>query len=165
MNLNNRDTPVMDKTAKCSCGNLSITISGKPEIIAACNCRSCQVRTGSAFALNSYFRLEDVVEKKGSYKNFEHFSEDGRSIERAFCTECGTTVFWHAELLPGYVGIAVGCFDDPSFPEPRLALWQRSKYDWVRFPDHWIHSDNQELRSKYDPVKRVPGKNKPSEVI
>ncbi len=145
----------MDKTAKCSCGNLSISISGKPDIIATCSCKDCQVRTGSAFAVNAYFADDCVVAKTGESKEFTHISDEGRPIVRSFCPECGTTVSWKAALLPQHVGIPVGGFADPDFPEPRVAVWQASKHKWVNFPEHWMHSDSQDVGNPNPKVKIV----------
>jgi len=138
----------MDKTATCSCGQLSIQTQGKPDIIAACSCKSCQVRSGSAFALNSYYKEHLIGIQNGESKEFQHLSDTGKSIVRSFCPHCGTTVFWRAELLPGYVGIAIGCFADASYPEPKISVWNKSKHHWVSFPDHWMHLEGQDIEEK-----------------
>jgi hypothetical protein len=35
-----------------------------------------------------------------------------------FCPECGTTLFWRADLRPDHIGVAVGACNDPDFAPP-----------------------------------------------
>jgi hypothetical protein len=48
--------------------------------------------------------------------------------------------------MPNAVGVAVGCFEDPAFPEPVVAAWNRSKHEWVNFNENWPKSDTQEFK-------------------
>jgi len=32
------------------------------------------------------------------------------------------------------VGVAVGAFADPSFPAPRVSVYDSRRYSWVRLP-------------------------------
>lgn len=141
----------MEKTATCSCGQLSIQISGKPDIIATCSCHACQVRTGSVFAVNSYFSDDYIVDIKGESIEFTHYSDEGRKIVRSFCPHCGTTVHWKAEMLPTHVGIPVGAFADPEFPEPKVAVWLEGKHKWVNFPEHWMKAHRQDINDPGPP--------------
>lgn len=138
----------MNRIASCSCDELQITVSGDPVITVACNCTNCQKRTGSAFGISAYFKNAQIVEIKGSGKVFRHFSDAGKEIKRTFCTNCGSTVYWEAAFQPGYTGVAVGCFTDPAFPEPRFSCWNVSKLNWVNFPEHWHALPKQELPQK-----------------
>lgn len=135
----------MARTASCSCGNVQIALAGEPARVLVCNCLSCQKRTGSVFGVSAYFGDDQVIAKKGDVKVFVDTNDQGRTFTRSFCLNCGSTVFWHAEFMPDAVGVAVGCFEDPAFPEPSLAAWCRSKHDWVAFPDHWPTSQTQDF--------------------
>ena len=39
-----------------------------------------------------------------------------------FCPECGSTLFWEPERMPPLIGVAVGAFADPSFPQPEQSV-------------------------------------------
>ena len=69
-------------------------------------------------------------------------SDSGRKIELHFCPDCGSTVFWYAEIFPDLIGIAVGAFADPSMPWPTLSVWETARHPWVTFDhelDHFVH--------------------------
>jgi len=43
----------MTRTAACSCGQLRVTVNGKPGSVGACSCRDCQKSTGSVFGISA----------------------------------------------------------------------------------------------------------------
>ncbi|WP_442498732.1 GFA family protein [Methylobacter sp. sgz302048] len=135
----------MERKAQCSCGNLQINLSGNPKMVVACNCLNCQKRTGSVFGVSAYFGNDQIISTSGDKNIFTETNDEGRKIIRVFCPNCGTTVHWEAEFMPSAVGVAVGCFEDPKFPEPVAAAWNRSKHEWVSFPEHWRKSDTQKF--------------------
>ncbi|MBY5990978.1 GFA family protein [Ferrimonas balearica] len=119
------------------CGALSITVQGEPKLVLACNCRNCQRRTGSVFGVGAYFGLDDVVERKGTPRQYRIEGDSGQSVVSHFCPNCGSTLFVETQMFQGMLGIPVGGFNEPDFPEPTLSVWNRSKYHWVEFPAHW----------------------------
>ncbi len=135
----------MNRKATCACGQLSITVSGDPKSVAACNCIQCQKRTGSVFGVSSFFNDEQVIEVSGESTRWSRVAQSGLNIDANFCPKCGSTVFWKPEFLKNYTGIAVGCFADDAFPEPRVSVWNASRHNWVSFPEHWPSSENQEF--------------------
>lgn len=135
----------MERIALCSCGQLSISVKGEPKIVAVCNCLECQKRTGSVFGVSSYFDDDQVIEKSGKSNLYKRTSDAGLSLEQSFCPDCGSTVYWKAEIFEKYTGIAVGCFSAPDFPEPKFTVWNISKHSWVSFPEHWASSETQAI--------------------
>ena len=120
-------------------------LQGDPSMVVTCNCLKCQKRTGSVFGAGAYFDNNQVIEKKGESTTFNDVRDAGLAIKREFCPVCGTTVFWEAEFQPGKVGVAVGCFEDPNFPEPIATAWTQTKHSWVEFPSTWLSSQTQEF--------------------
>lgn len=122
----------VQRIAQCSCNNISIEVRGNPDAVAVCHCTKCQRRTGSAFGVSAYFRKEDLVATSGEPSHHERGTDSGRKARASFCGNCGSTVWWYADFLPGHVGIAVGCFADPDFPPPMVSVWEQSKHTWVK---------------------------------
>ncbi|WNC68809.1 GFA family protein [Thalassotalea nanhaiensis] len=137
----------MNRVARCTCGDLSIKVQGEPKLSLACNCVNCQRRTGSVFGVSAYFDNNSIIEKTGCPSHFQGESDSGKKITTSFCSKCGSTVFWEADFFHGLVGIAVGCFSDPDFPEPSTAAWTDSKHKWVSFPEYWHCLKKQESKN------------------
>ena len=135
----------MERTATCVCGQLGIQVSGEPTLVAACNCLDCQKRTGSAFGISSYFQENSVAKTFGRCKTFSNSAESGLNAKGHFCPECGSTVYWRHDFMGDHVGIAVGCFADPNFPEPKYSAWEESKHKWISHPDNWLKSEKQDF--------------------
>lgn len=121
------------KTASCLCGALTVTVSTKPKMTHACACVECQRSTGSAFSYSAFF-AEDAVKISGETKSFRRSSEAGRWQELDFCPTCGVSVFGRLEVLPGIIGVAVGCFADPTFEKPGKLFWASRRHHWLELP-------------------------------
>jgi hypothetical protein len=127
------ETTDYPKTASCSCGALTVTVSAKPTMTHACACVECQRCTGSAFSYTAFF-AEDTVKISGATKSFRRSSEAGRWQELNFCPTCGVSVFGRIEALPGIIGVAVGCFADPNFEAPGKLFWASRRHHWLELP-------------------------------
>lgn len=121
------------RTASCSCGQLRIVVRGEPRGVGVCHCLECQRRTGSVFAALASFTAP--YEVFGTATEYLRTGDDGARFRFRFCPICGTTVF-HTE--EGYeqtsVGVAVGAFADPTFPAPRVSVYNCRRHPWVRLP-------------------------------
>ena len=126
----------MTRIAHCCCGSLRAEATGEPAFVAACHCTECQRRTGSPFGVGTLFPKEQV-RTMGPSRVYRRGSDSGRKIEIHFCPECGSSVFWYAELYPDFVAIATGAFADPSMPWPTLSVWEVTRNSWVTF-DHQL---------------------------
>jgi hypothetical protein len=80
-------------------------------------------------------------------------SASGRKVEFHFCPDCGTPVFWYAELRPVHVGIAVGAFADPLMPRPAASVWEATRHPWVTF-DHPIERFADQRSTPVTPATR-----------
>jgi hypothetical protein len=111
-----------ERIASCLCGNLKVAARGEPVDVYLCGCRDCQRKSGSAFGYAALY-AESEVTSAGEQRTYRRNGDSGRLIETHFCPTCGVTVFFHAEGLPGLVGIAAGCFADPDFTKPSRLYW------------------------------------------
>jgi hypothetical protein len=122
---------MITRQAECLCGRLSATCSGEPFRIAVCHCLACKRKTGSAFGFGAWFRTNDIV-IDGLAAEFVRVGDDGGRITNRFCPNCGTTILWSIDTIPGAVGVSAGAFADLAFPPPSVSVYHESRrYPWV----------------------------------
>jgi hypothetical protein len=132
----------MTRIAHCCCGSLRAEATGEPALVAACHCIECQRRTGSAFGVSTYFPKEQV-RTEGPSTVYVRGSDSGRKIELHFCPDCGSTVFWNPQFVPGLIGIAVGAFADSAMAWPMLSVWEATRHPWVTLDHQLDHFERQ----------------------
>ncbi len=120
------------RTASCSCGQLRIEVEGEPRGVGLCHCLACQQRTGSVFAALASFSAPFRV--IGAATQYVRVGDQGARFVFRFCPVCGTTVFHTEEGNTNSVSVAVGAFADPSFPAPRISIYDSRRHPWVRLP-------------------------------
>lgn len=86
----------MEKTGKCLCGKVSLTISDCIDTFGACHCKMCQRWSGSA--LLSIKTPADKLSVNGKEYIKTHKSSDW--AERAWCDECGSNL-WYKITMDG----------------------------------------------------------------
>ena len=119
------------RRASCRCGQLTATCTGEPVRVSVCHCLDCQKRSGSAFAVQARWPVEQVA-IKGRSKEWTNTADSGNAITFHFCPECGSTVHYRIDgKFDGLIAIAVGAFADPQFPAPKFSVWEERKHDWV----------------------------------
>jgi hypothetical protein len=124
----------MTRTARCCCGECSITVEGEPSLNAICNCTSCRKRTGSAFGWSSYFPDDKIVAKRGVMNIYSRQGDAG--YQRSFCANCGTTLYWKSfGFLPDQTGIAGGCFVETPLPAPVFSSQDSDRCAWIGLPE------------------------------
>lgn len=128
------------RLARCACGALTAQARGAPQFVYLCSCRTCQIKSGSAFTYAAIFSGGDVT-IRGAHTSWRHAGDSGRWVEDHFCPTCGTTVFFHAEGMPGEIGVPVGAFAEEdgtahdSALAPQRVYWASRRRDWVLLPD------------------------------
>jgi hypothetical protein len=119
-----------ERTARCACGALAITVAGDPVKISACHCRACQRRTGSAFSVAVFYERGDET-VTGPSRVYRRPGDSGQQVEFHFCPTCGSSLFWYPEFRPNLVGIAIGCFGADCPGAPTQAVYEQDRHDWV----------------------------------
>lgn len=119
------------RRASCSCGQLSLVFAGEPVRVSMCHCLACQRRTGSVFGVQARFRREEITSIEGHSTQYVRTADSGSSVTFYFCPLCGATVYWELSALPGFVGVAVGAFADPSFPAPKISIYEERRHSWA----------------------------------
>ena len=124
-----------ERTAACSCGQLTVKSNGEPVRVSICHCLACQRRTGSVFGEQARFKKEDIKEISGRSTLYVRVGDEGSEISFRFCPTCGATVYYTINNDPDLVAIPVGAFADPKFPTPARSVYESRKHDWVNVPN------------------------------
>lgn len=124
---------VVKREASCSCGQLRATTTGEPVRASVCHCFECQKRTGSAFGAQLRFANENVV-TSGEAKAYARTADSGNTITFYFCPECGSTVYYQLDKVPGFTVVALGAFADLGVPTPTLSIYEERRHAWVTLP-------------------------------
>jgi hypothetical protein len=122
-----------ERKASCCCGQLQLVCEGEPVRLSMCHCLACQQRTGSVFGVQARFPRERV-RIEGRATEFQRVGDSGGRATFRFCPTCGSTVYWEADGIPGFVSVAVGAFADPSFPAPTVSVYGERRHAWVAKP-------------------------------
>mgnify|MGYP001827158372 FL=1 len=133
-------TSQTERQARCSCGQLALTVTGEPVRVSICHCRACQRRTGSAFGVQARFD-RDQVAVAGRSKMYLRTADSGNPVSFHFCPDCGSTVFYSLDQLPDVIAIPVGAFADQTFPGPGVSVYEARQHAWVRVPEEITHYD------------------------
>ena len=119
------------RTASCRCGQLRATASGDPVRVSVCHCLNCKKRSGSAFAVQARWPVEQVS-IEGESKSWSLVADSGNRATFHFCPECGSDLFYDINgKFDGLLAIPLGAFDDPWFGRPAYSVWEERKHDWV----------------------------------
>jgi hypothetical protein len=57
--------------------------------------------------------------------------DEGSQVTFHFCPKCGSTVYYELQGLGEFLAIPVGAFADPSFPAPRVSVYESRMHSWV----------------------------------
>ena len=131
-----------ERTASCRCGQLRATVTGEPRRVSVCHCLNCKKRSGSAFAVQARWPV-DQVKIEGRSKSFEKVADSGNWATFHFCPDCGSDVHYNnAGKFDGMIAIPLGAFNDPFFLKPRFSVWEQRQHDWVAINGDGVeHSD------------------------
>ena len=124
------------RTATCRCGQLQAVCTGDPIRVSVCHCLNCQKRSGSAFAVQARWPLDQVT-VTGAWRTWRGAGDSGEFATFRFCDTCGGTLAYENDDWPGVIAIAVGGFADPAFPPPWVSVYEARRHPWaVVLGDH-----------------------------
>ena len=126
------------RIAACTCGQLKAEVTGEPVRISVCHCLACQRRSGSVFAMQARFPRDSVV-ITGQGTEYVRTGDEGGRARFTFCATCGDTVFYRTEGHEETIAIPVGAFADPTFPPPRVSVYENRMHAWVSMPHDMVH--------------------------
>lgn len=114
----------------CACGRIRYQSSAAPLHMFNCHCRDCQYASGSGYTAALLVPVTGFSLLSGEPRYFSRNHDDGRTIERGFCPDCGTPLFARLSRRPDLIGIRAGSLDDPSWFAPQVDFWTSSAQPW-----------------------------------
>ncbi|WP_374405078.1 GFA family protein [Pelagerythrobacter sp.] len=112
-------------TGGCQCGAVRYRASAMLDNAHVCHCRMCQKATGAPFAA-LVAAPDDALEwTRGAPATFE----SSAGVERGFCAQCGTPLFYHS-LAAGRTNLTIGSLDDPAAFAPQSQMGTESRLPW-----------------------------------
>ena len=113
----------------CLCGGVAYAVDGPVESASHCFCTMCQKQHGAGAGSYANVASADLQLTRGADLVTEYASSDhGR---RAFCSVCGSTLFWRSTDSPERNAVTLGTLDTPyNGPVERL-LFTDTKPGWL----------------------------------
>jgi hypothetical protein len=118
----------------CSCGEVRYRLASEPIFVHCCHCLNCQRQTGSAFVVNLLIEADRVELTAGEPHPVPVRRDDGSEQLISRCPTCHVAVF-SLYGRPEVRFVRAGTLDDPSWVEPDVHIYTRSKVPWVVLPE------------------------------
>ena len=68
-------------------------------------------------------------------------AESGNRATFLFCPDCGSTIAFCGDGVPGTLAVPIGAFADPDFPTPAFSIYENRRHSWVRIEGAGIEHD------------------------
>ena len=119
---------------RCLCGQVQFELHGQLRGIVNCHCSKCRKFHGNFGAYTSVKTENLTITAKTSLKWFKSPTDETANVHRGFCSECGSSLFWHPQDQP-YIAIAAGSLDSPTNLKTIGHVWCRQKADFYKIED------------------------------
>ncbi|MBN9306343.1 MAG: hypothetical protein BGO82_19815 [Devosia sp. 67-54] len=138
--------PVVDLTARCACGGVSLHFAGKVLSMFLCSCEDCQRATGTGHAAIVLARRADVS-VTGETRSFSRPANSGATLTSSFCPDCGTPLLAQSSRAAELAMLPVGLFGAAAaaWYAPNQLIFARSHREWdvidAALPQHQTYRD------------------------
>ncbi len=138
-------TDAVERTGKCLCGTVRVTVQTEARAFGACHCSMCRTWTGGPmFALEcgDNLRIEgsDAVSVYGS----------SEWAERGFCSHCGTHLFYRLRGQPFYA-VPVGLLEPQADLVFEHQIFIDEKPAHYAFANETENLTGQEVFERFEP--------------
>lgn len=133
------------QTGHCFCGAVTWSHKGKKTRNLNCHCDECRRGVSGAFSAVIGLSAEEL-QIDGPWADYKYTPESSR----AFCTQCGTRMWFRSELWPDEVFMNIGACADPAAHMPDQHVMTRGKVPWVVLDDAIPSSEGFQQSPKQD---------------
>ncbi|MBO6814236.1 MAG: GFA family protein [Rhizobiaceae bacterium] len=117
-------------TGQCACGTVRIEAVGEPVAELHCQCRHCQLRSGTGHSSFLVFDKPGTVKIDGETRNWTVVADSGNEKHQAFCPDCGTPTHVTFAASPDVTAISPSLLDRPGQFMPKLVTYASSAVPW-----------------------------------
>jgi len=118
------------RKGRCECGAVAFEVTGAREDISLCHCSQCR-RTSGHYWAATHAPFDQVTFTNDRGLKWYASSDFAK---RGFCKECGSSLFYRMNDEDG-IGIAAGCFDNPTGFIPTKHIFTAHKGDYYDIAD------------------------------
>jgi hypothetical protein len=121
----------------CQCGAIRYEITGQPLEVYVCHCRECRKQSASAFGISVWVNRADFALLTGTPRFWSRPADSDRTIDCAFCLDCGTRV-WHEPgggVRGGAIAVKGGSLDEPVDISSAAHVWVSRKLPGIGIPE------------------------------
>lgn len=126
-------------TGHCLCGAVRYEVHGPMRDVLLCHCEECR-RSGGYLGAFSATRADNLVLLENASLRWVESPASDRHARRAFCSECGSSLFWHA-AGGERINVAVGTLDRPTGLRIAAHWYTRYAGDYDELPDDGLPRD------------------------
>ncbi len=131
--------PIVDVSARCACGQVSMRIAGQVASMFMCSCLDCQRATGTGHSTVVLVPAE-MLDVDGTTKTFARPADSGATFTRHFCPDCGTPLYGQSSRAPELRMMPAGFFAGQNeWFAPNQLIFARSHREWDLVADHLPH--------------------------
>lgn len=121
-----------DASGRCLCGGIRYAVRGALRDVLDCHCHRCRRFTGHYLAATAADRDHiDVLDPDRLLTWYHPVAEAGY----AFCSRCGSSLFWQSTTTPQRISICAGTLDPPTGLRTVAAWWVGEASDYHERPD------------------------------
>ncbi len=113
----------------CACGAIRYQADVDPVGAVNCHCRDCQRAGGSAYAA-VLMVPQASLNLRGEPHYYKTVGDSGKTVQRGFCSACGSQVMMKIERRTDVVGLHAASLDDPSVFRPAIDMFTASAQLW-----------------------------------
>lgn len=140
----------MEKTGKCLCGKVSITVKDFHPEVSACHCSMCRKWTaGPLLSIDAGKGNEVIITPESAVTRYQ----SSEWAERGFCATCGSSLFYHGLYDDSYY-VPIDLFDD----QPEAKLKAEIFYD--NKPGYYDFANQTEKLTEADIMAQVEAEYK-----
>jgi hypothetical protein len=114
----------------CACGAIRYETDTEPSIALHCQCRHCQLRSGTGHSSYLVFSNREGITISGEAKTWRVAGDSGHEKIHAFCGTCGTPVYLTFAAGPDLIAIHAGSLDEPGQFNPQLVTYASRALSW-----------------------------------
>lgn len=115
----------------CACGANRYETPDEPMAMVHCQCRDCQQVSGTGHGSYLAFARGGVT-LKGEPGRWDIVADSGHVKTRAFCSACGTPLYFTFAAAPDLIAIHAGSLDDPTRFKPHMVTYGMRGHAWDR---------------------------------